>query len=280
MKQKYLIIILLSLLFQIVAAQQIPPVPSSYVAQGGEYLAEIFPAKSRLEINSNSICYFYKVKHLYTYEDYDATDRFQLIWQNNLVYNDSPLDAIISRNGYLITFDDYRHLGSDHSLVIYNSEGKLIKDFNLEELIPHDEINKYIYDFKKYELIINKDNRVNSNDTLDVKSGLNTALEDINFVPSFGVQINWRFNARYFFTNPDSSPSEQSRWNPTHLYILLSYGKAIEISLQNGDNKYGELTEFPHLEKLLKEKYVNDEVKINKTSIEYSSVTELLKCLK
>ena len=279
MKQ-YFIIILSLLFFQILAAQQIPPVPSSYLAQGGEYLAEIFPAKSRLQINSNAICYFYKVKHLYTYEDYDATDRFQLIWQNSLVYKDSPLDAIISRNGYLVTFDDYRHLGSDHSLVIYNLEGELLKDFKLEEFIPHEEINKYIYDFKKYELIINKDNRVNSNDTLDVKSGLDTALEDINVVPSFGVQINWRFNARYFFTNPDSSPSEQSWWNPTHLYILLSYGKAVEIQLQNGENKYGELSQFPHLVKLLKEQYVDDEVKINKTSIEYSSVTELLKCLK
>ncbi len=279
MKQ-YFIIILSLLFFQILAAQQIPPVPSSYLAQGGEYLAEIFPAKSRLQINSNAICYFYKVKHLYTYEDYDATDRFQLIWQNSLVYEDSPYEAIISRNGYLITFDDYRHLGSDHSLVIYNLEGNLIKDFKLEELIPHEEINKYIYDFKKYELIINKDNRVNSNDTLDVKSGLDTALEDINVVPSFGVQINWRLNARYFFTNPNASQNERSWWNPTHLYILLSYGKAIEISLQNGENKYGELSQFPHLVKLLKEQYVDDEVKINKISIEYSSVTELLKCLK
>jgi len=280
MKQKNIIVILVLLIFQIVSAQQIPPVPSSYLANQGEYLAEIFPAKSRLEINSNAICYFYKVKHLYTYKDYDATDRYQLIWESNLVYNDSPFEAIISRNGYLVTFDDYRHLGSDHSLVIYNLDGELIKDFKLEKLIPYDEINKYIYDFKKYELIINKDKKENSTDTLSVKSELDSALEDIYVVPSFGVQVNWRLNARYFFTNPNASRNEQSWWVPTHLYILLSYGKAIKISLQNGENKYGELTEFPHLEKLLKEEYVSDEVKIYKTSIEFSSVTELLKCLK
>ena len=284
MKQ-YFIIILSLLFFQIVAAQQIPPVPSSYLAQGGEYLAEIFPAKSRMEINSNSICYFYKVKHLYTYEDYDPADRFQLIWQNNLVYKDSPSDAIISRNGYLVTFDDYRHLGSDHSLVIYNLNGELIKDFKLEELIPYEEINKYIYDFKRFESLNDRSN-IESTNAIQADTNINrvnlsnSALEDINIVPSFGVQINWRYNARYFFTNPSYQENEQSWWYPSHLYILLSYQKVIEIFLNDGANKYGELVEFPHLERLLKKQFLEDETKINKTSIEFSSVTELLKCLK
>ena len=131
-------------------------------------------------------------------------------------------------------------LGSKHSLVIYDKNGNLLKDYSLSDMIPEDDI--------------------------------------MNKIQISTSSIWWRHKARYFFTNPNVKSGEQSWWNPTHFYIVLEYGYAIEIKLEDGTNKYDKLVNFPWVDNLCKEKFVNDEEKIREIDLRNSSVTELLNC--
>ena len=247
-----------------------PPSPYSYLSYNGRYLAEIFPANSKFGNDSSAVCYFYKVEH----KTYHTKDRFELLWKINLVNDTSPLTALVTSEGYLITFDEFWLSGDKHSLTIYGKDGVLIKDYRLDELIPIEELNQFLFDSGRFELVI--PNTIGKYDTTSEEY-----KNDIILVKDGRIKVhtNWRFNARYFLTNLDRQPPLPSWILPTHLYILLANNKALEIRLSNGENKYFELSEFPKLLELVTQIFVNDEVKLNSINIDFSSVTELLKCL-
>ena len=204
------------------------------------WVAEIFPENSRLK-NDNPICYFYKENRIKEEEDYDVTKRFELLWTEELVNSTAPNTAFVTPTGQLITLDEHMFLGSAHSIVIYDTSGILMKDYNLFDIIPEEEVF---------------DNIVISTSS-----------------------IWWRSKARYFFTNPTPEAGEHSWWYPTHFYIVLKYGKAIEIKLEDGTFFYDDLSKFQLVDSLYHEKFVNDEKWIREVSLENSSITELLMCL-
>lgn len=71
----------------------------------------------------------------------DADGQEQIVWQAKLV--NTPHQVIVDDEGkYVATIDTYGILGYAHALVIYGDQGKVIRDFKLEELLSKDEIAK------------------------------------------------------------------------------------------------------------------------------------------
>lgn len=69
----------------------------------------------------------------------DADGQEQVVWQSKLV--NTPHQVIVDDEGkFVATIDTYGILGYAHALVIYGDQGKVIRDFKLEELLSKDEI--------------------------------------------------------------------------------------------------------------------------------------------
>jgi len=237
---KHIILItLLTLIFfePILSDIVLPKGPTSYSSRGDRYIAEIFTINSRLK-NDKPFCFFYKINQQITYENYDHKKKFELVWSGELSNNIEPNAAILSNNGYLITLDETTSKGYFHSLVLYDKQGKLIKDYSLDELIPESDI----YDF-----------------------------------PTTVGSKYWRDKASYFFCN--IADKTEDFYNPTHFYIVLTNHKVLELVLDNGNIKYGDLKDFPNLFDILKQKYIADIAIIYENRLENSSITEILKCL-
>jgi len=240
MRIKVIVTLLFVLLSETIRSDsQLVKGPAAYNCRDSEYIAEIFPSGSRLK-NKEPFCFFYRQNFRVSKdEDYNAARRFSLVWSGKLVNTTAPNAALVSTNGYLVTLDEHAFLGSNHSIVIYDKNGKMIQDYSLKEVIPDP----------------------------DIKSQLDKSTSS----------IWWRNNAKYYFTNP-ASP-RQSLSNPSHLYILLKHNFVIEIKLESGINSSGKLNKYRHLDSLVNHKYVNEEHLVWNTDLEYSSITELLNCL-
>jgi hypothetical protein len=222
---------------------------SSYTGRGGDFVAEIFPVNSRLK-NNKPICFFYRENFIdYEKEEYDPRNRFSLVWDGELINDTAPNAALVSPNGYLVTLDEHAQLGKKHSLVLYNKNGDLVRDFNLTDLIPQDYIKK---------------------------------------IPRTITSVNWRYKAKYYFCNPANKVQVLT---PSHLYIVLKFSKSIEntitdfnkvieIELENGACSYGDLSDYTLVDSLHNSKsIVNENAMVWETSLENSSITELLNCL-
>jgi len=82
--------------------------------------------------------------------------------------------------------------------------------------------------------------------------------------------------------------SESSRWwnkgtkyffleNPARLYVLLAWGKVVELNLDTGRHKYGPSAEFGDLAKAAaKGINSNEETEVWATSLRFSSITDLV----
>jgi hypothetical protein len=99
------------------------------------------PPKSKYAYTSNNQIYKFVVKTNRNSEGKCLgilkKERFLIdktIWEKNLVNNKCPLEAMVTNNGkYVITFDDWHGAGK-HPIVIYDENGKLIKEHSLESL--------------------------------------------------------------------------------------------------------------------------------------------------
>jgi hypothetical protein len=64
----------------------------------------------------------------------DAEGKEQIVWRTKLV--NTPHRVKVEEAGkYVVTIDTYGKLGYEHSLVVYDSEGKVVRDFELEDLL-------------------------------------------------------------------------------------------------------------------------------------------------
>ena len=71
-----------------------------------------------------------------------SNNAFRPIWHQKLVNEVAPMNAFISNDGkFVITTDDYAHLGyGENVVVIYGSEGKLVRRFRLTAFLSEAEI--------------------------------------------------------------------------------------------------------------------------------------------
>jgi hypothetical protein len=87
----------------------------------------------------------------------------------------------------------------------------------------------------------------------------------------YGAQLSdcgraWREGVRFFFTITS---------NPK-LYALLPSRRALELGLETGKLRRGEITDFPALGAILTRKFPNEETEVWVTSLRFSSISDLL----
>jgi hypothetical protein len=70
-----------------------------------------------------------------------ATDGSEApMWTRELL--NIPVTAFVADDGkYVVTFDTWARLGYEHALVIYGDHGEVVVDYDLETLLPADDIN-------------------------------------------------------------------------------------------------------------------------------------------
>lgn len=69
----------------------------------------------------------------------DADGKEQIVWQARLL--NTPHQVIVDDTGkFVATIDSYGNLGFAHAVVVYGDNGKVIRDFKLEELLTSNEI--------------------------------------------------------------------------------------------------------------------------------------------
>ena len=62
--------------------------------------------------------------------------REQRVWREKLVNEIAPQRALIRNDGrFVITLDEFRRGGASHAVVVYGEGGKLLRDFDLRELL-------------------------------------------------------------------------------------------------------------------------------------------------
>jgi hypothetical protein len=73
----------------------------------------------------------------------DAEGKEQVVWQARLI--NTPHRVLVDDDGQsVVTIDTYGRLGFAHSLVIYGEQGKLVRDFELEDLLTKEEIENKV----------------------------------------------------------------------------------------------------------------------------------------
>src|SRR5215471_5992755 len=92
------------------------PEPASFHARGMSLVAEVFPPASRQNSGSHALCYFYDVGYPGIRWDVKA----QLKWKRELANDRMPVEAIVSMDGWLVTFNNWGAMGVAHAIVVYD----------------------------------------------------------------------------------------------------------------------------------------------------------------
>jgi len=67
---------------------------------------------------------------------------YHLVSEVSLLNPVAPVDALVTRRGYLVTFDNWHNLGFGKVLAVYAPSGKPVAGYELEQLYPSDQIKK------------------------------------------------------------------------------------------------------------------------------------------
>jgi hypothetical protein len=134
--------LLISLLFALLSAsagadEWVRPEPKSFHSRGFGYVAEIFPPNSRQNSGDKPLCYFYELG--YAGNDWRIDARLK--WKAPLVNERMPYQAVISQTGDLITLNEHGSVGYRNAIVIYDQLGRATKAYELDDLLPADEIS-------------------------------------------------------------------------------------------------------------------------------------------
>jgi len=71
----------------------------------------------------------------------DGSER--VVWNRELV--NIPVRAFVADDGkYVVTLDTWAKLGYEHALVIYGEQGNVVADYDLEALLPADDIARSV----------------------------------------------------------------------------------------------------------------------------------------
>ena len=131
--------IVLCLSFSAAADDWGAPIPVSFNSRGFDYVAEIFPPRSRQNSTEKPLCYFYEVGYGGGTEwKIDA----KLKWKVSLVNDLMPYQALVSQQGRLVTLNEYSTLGYKNAVAIYSQAGALVRTYQLDEFLPAGDTGK------------------------------------------------------------------------------------------------------------------------------------------
>jgi hypothetical protein len=69
---------------------------------------------------------------------------YRLVREVSLLNPVAPVDAIVSKHGYLVTFDNWHNLGFGKVLAVYDLRGKPIAAYELDELYPAERLGTIV----------------------------------------------------------------------------------------------------------------------------------------
>jgi hypothetical protein len=103
-----------------------PPTPRVFASPSGSYGFKVL----KPQFGSTSEGMLFRL---------DGEGKEEVIWQGQLI--NTPQRVLVDDDGKsLVTIDTYGRLGFAHSVVVYGEKGKLIRDFELEDLLTKEEI--------------------------------------------------------------------------------------------------------------------------------------------
>ena len=112
------------------------PQPVSFHCRGFSLVAEMFPPKSRNNPSDRPMCYFYSVGYPGAKWKVDA----KLLWKAQLVRvprpHAGPYQAVVSMRGHLVTINGGTGTYQEHSVAIYDPNGKLVRSYPFKSLTP------------------------------------------------------------------------------------------------------------------------------------------------
>ena len=132
MKVLSLVLLLLASLCRSSADSWGAPSPSGYSSPSGKYVLRILPGDSQAGKKSLAL----------VFEIASNDDKYNKRNEFPLVNARAPVDACISDQGEVITFDDWGMMGYEHVIVWYTANGKTHREYQLLNLFPAPELLK------------------------------------------------------------------------------------------------------------------------------------------
>jgi hypothetical protein len=104
------------------------PTPKDFRSASGGHVFHVVPAEGN---------WFKPAEGVLLSRDRDGKEK--VLWKKRLV--NLPHQAFVADDGrHVVTIDTYANLGFQHSLVLYGEGGKLLADYELEDLLKGEEI--------------------------------------------------------------------------------------------------------------------------------------------
>lgn len=113
------------------------PTPRIFASDDGHWALRVIP-KTTSRGKADAIA-----RGILSRIDDDGTDR--ILWEELLV--NIPVRALLFRSYdkfLVITLDTWARMGYEHSLVIYDGAGKVVRDLKLEDFLTNEEVRKRI----------------------------------------------------------------------------------------------------------------------------------------
>jgi hypothetical protein len=118
------------------------PLPQSYYSKSRNFKLTIVPRvtythfkerpdylKKDKDVLISDTCKGYLLKQV-------NSDTYALVWEKKLVNTVSPVEAMVSDSGFVVTFDEWHKVGhGPNVVVVYNQEGNKIKNYSLESFL-------------------------------------------------------------------------------------------------------------------------------------------------
>lgn len=110
------------------------PHPVAFHSRGFGYVAEVFPPKARRNTGETPLVYMYEVGYPGLEWRVDA----RRLWSAELP--SMPQAALVSMAGHFVTLDDYWAAGGERAVVVFDTDGRHVRSFELDELLEADDM--------------------------------------------------------------------------------------------------------------------------------------------
>lgn len=134
----YFIIVLMALASSLKADSWSPPQPQTFISGDSNLIVRVEPGYTEADGNKarKAHCRFFRYS--------EEKKQYEFLREHELINVIMPCRVIIPNDGsYLATFDDYIGVGtSKNTIVIYDSEGLMLKRWALSDILPESEIKK------------------------------------------------------------------------------------------------------------------------------------------
>jgi hypothetical protein len=110
-------------------------------SDNGRFFVRILPGQSV----GDSVGFSGAPKGRYAHAEFyarRANRAYELVSDSDLQNPVSPTDALVTNNGFLVTFDNWHNLGYGKAVAIYGPSGRLIRSYTLEQLYAPDRLGK------------------------------------------------------------------------------------------------------------------------------------------